>query len=211
MAKVVRTVFDSYQPQASIDYLNALNNPSIVAYMNNNVPTININDVLLITGYLGNGGRIYRNGVQIAGVDRGFINPQTTIVYSDDFVSIWFYTTWGSGWSTAFGAIYRKVGDLELSGGTAATGSYYPIENFTLLDNNTEQLYKYGKRLDYSADANMINYTQNVLFEPNGIISADIIDTGILACSAIPYGQIITFNGKDYFSIGTNNIIHIES
>lgn len=207
MTKVVRTLFND--AQNAVDYINALNNPTLYAYMDAGTSYLNINDVFLIQGLIG-GTIVYKNGTRISDLSRGYRNPITTIVYSDNFIFIWFYSTWGGGWDTAYGVSYRKLGNLELYSFLEQNGSFNPIENFTFVDEVSGQQYKYNKRLNYSTDANVINYAQNILFESDGTTSADIIEPDILACSVIPVGQIITFGGRNYFSVGNNNIILIE-
>lgn len=73
---------------------------------------------------------------------------------------------------------------------------------------NDNLLYKHGKILNYSTSPNYINYTTDILLL-NGIRT--YFDNDLITCTSVLPNNIITFGGQNYYSIGTNTIVRINS
>ena len=73
---------------------------------------------------------------------------------------------------------------------------------------NDSLLYKHSKILNYSTSPNYINYTTDILLL-NGIRT--YFDNDLIACTSVLSNNIITFGGQNYYSIGTNTLVRINS
>lgn len=84
------------------------------------------------------------------------------------------------------------------------------IERATFYDVDEESTtpYSLGKIFDFEYGFNKLLYTDSCPISfANGYSS---LIPGLIPCSTVTPKQIITFGGKGYYSIGTNNLIQID-
>lgn len=209
MAQVIKTNLTN--KDLAISFFNNLNNPYISAYEENNNCTININDIFLIKNVLSNGIALFVNGTQVASISRYWSNPQIIIAYDDNFVYLFIQGVWsGSLQSNHFCVMYHNLNDLSLYGWNySESSSSGAIENFTMTDENSQDLYKYNTIFrNYDNPIGFIDYTQKLLFEND--IKTAITIPGFLDCSTVTEKQVITFNGKNYYAIGTHTLVQMD-
>lgn len=88
------------------------------------------------------------------------------------------------------------------------------IHGVTLTSSESGTSYTHGKLFNYSCENvypdyyGYIDYTNDTLFI-SGVIS-EVVDENTLSCSTVTANKIVTFEGTNYFALGTNTIIPIK-
>lgn len=136
--------------------------------------------------------------------------PMTvTVCCSDSLVSIQLQDPQ----SRRITLIYEKFGDITIyataGGGNNSGTAFHSINSLTFTEYESELTYNHKARLNYSNELGYIDFTSEVLFDSNNY-KTDIEDPNFIACSTVPSNQVITFQGKNYYSIGTNTLVLID-
>lgn len=208
MAKARRRQFSSNVTgnEQVVAFINGLNCPLLSATFSDNTSHIFINEHLEVRGL----SHVYMDGVDKGGPSRGWINPIVTVVYNDNFVYIWFFTTWGSGWTTAMGICYIKHNNLDLYGYLPDTsGENGNIYSFTFAD--IDNLFSYTMKTciaSYTLDVATLDYTKQYMFSGGTVKENETGD--LLNCTTVTQGLVITFDGKNYFALGPNTLIILD-
>lgn len=162
-------------------------------------------------------------------------NPMVWIlVYSDTLLFFYDYSAQFFGGGAKFSYLYEKLdaGDYEgwLSRG-GGSGSDIHIYEYILRNKETGAAYKHGKILDYLAPQtefgeDTIEYCTDVLFDPSGEVITRVEDKNFLNTSVVAQTHkipsdasgsqtplitdkfnIVTYEGKEYFSLETNLLV----
>lgn len=113
----------------------------------------------------------------------------------------------------AYAVIYEKIGDSIFYGWNGNTDNwsayhgFYRLEEITLTNLETSETYTHSPRLNYSCELGVIDYTECCLFKAG---YRDVSEPNFISCSAITANQIITFEGNNYYSIGSNNLVEYK-
>jgi hypothetical protein len=106
--------------------------------------------------------------------------------------------------------LFEKIGNdlfygASLSQGTG--GSFVNIESLTLKNVDTGLTYKHGTILSYSTELGHIDATNaDILLSGT---SKAFTDTNFITCTAVTSNQVITFNNKNYYSVGTHTLVEM--
>lgn len=130
-----------------------------------------------------------------------------TIYYTDTFFYLYFKDPYGD----KFFLVYEKISGKRYFGTTwdAATIPWLSITALTFKQVENQSNYKYSQLLNYSCGLDNIDYSSNILFNSNNEVT-DIIDSNTLTCSTVSTDTILTFNGKNYYSIGANTLVEVD-
>ena len=128
------------------------------------------------------------------------------ITYSDKLFSLNVVDNSGR----AYAVIYEKIGDDCYYGWNgnvdnwSAYHGFYSIEEITITNIATSESYTHSARLNYSCQLGIVDYTDDCFFKAG---YRDIPEPNFIACSTLVANQIVTFEGVNYYSIGTNTLI----
>lgn len=170
--------------------------------------TVTIDDIFTI--YLGYDSwpRIYvqKDGSYITG-NTVAGNMTFIIGYNDNLVFI----NMTDNDNTGFYLVYEKTADFTIytHSGTSGSTGFNNIQSYTFTDINSGATYSRGAILNYAAQTGYINYAANILFY-GGTTTKAITDPLFISCSTITLGKVITFNGTNYFSVGTNTLLRMD-
>ena len=148
-------------------------------------------------------------GTKISGTDfNTFRNSFNFIVYfTDTFFYLYFFDDYGYKYLL----VYEKIDSKRYFGATYTSESTpLYITNLTIKQVENQSYYKYNKLLNYSCGLDNIDYSSNILFNSNDEIT-DIVDSNTLTCSTVPTYYMMTFNGSNYYSLGANTLVEVDS
>lgn len=89
------------------------------------------------------------------------------------------------------------------------------IHNVTITDVEYGDEYTHGKLFNYTCENvypdcyDYIDYSEDTLFVSNGL--SNLVDPNTYTCSTVPINKIVTFSGINYFALGTNTVIPIDT
>ena len=88
------------------------------------------------------------------------------------------------------------------------------IHGVTLTSSESEATYTHGKLLNYSCENVYPDYYGYIDYANDYLVSSsvitEVVDENTLTCSIVTANKIVTFEGTNYFALGTNTIIPIE-
>lgn len=219
MAKVKVKYFNPYNWAGIKTYIDSMNCPLVV---NTEV----VGDSLVITLEDMGTFTIYRSDGWFY-LKYNFINDITRVaecwaagssVYplllctSDNLFYFHLKGQWSWDIPNSYVFIYDKLSDnSHLVGSTTWRNAAYflPVESLSLTELETVSTYAVGKPLNYAKAANHIDYCS-----PAILMSGDVKaynDPNFTSCSTVTVNNVYTFNGQNYFAIGTNTLIPIDS
>ena len=114
----------------------------------------------------------------------------------------------------AYAVIYEKIGESIFWGWNGNVDQwstyhgFYSLEEITMYNLETSEAYTHTKRLNYPCPLGVLDYSENCIFKGG---YKDLIEPNFLACSTVTANQVITFDGTNYYSIGTNVLVEIEN
>ena len=194
-------------------FLNSSNCPLITSQsLSNEIITLGIDNTiqLILDAYSGYEMYIIDDtGTKIAGSNfntfRGYFH--FTIYFTNTF----FYLQFKDNYGDKFFLVYEKIGGKRYFGTTwsDSTISWFSITALNFKQVENQSYYKYGSLLNYSCNLDSLDYSSNILFDSNNQIT-DIIDSNTFTCSTVLANTILTFNGKNYYSIGTNTLVEVD-
>jgi len=193
MLKIVKAQFTDND--SSMAFINNLNCPILSAYKEDNVPVININNIFTIKNYINNGFYIYTYGTQTQYIAGYWSAPITTIIYDDNMVYLMMNNWWnGSQGSKKFVTMYDKINnDIALYG-------------YKFLDSSNPLIIE---DIDFYEVTTGEQYRFSSLFKANA--RTTIMAPNFLDCSNITPKNVITFNGKNYYTIGNYSLVEVEA
>lgn len=152
--------------------------------------------------------RVYRNGTQLTSkpMESGSDGKQElTIAASADM----FYLQLKDRFPHYFSVVYENVASTNLYGYYYDASSRIPITAMTLYDVNSVETYTHGNVLNYACGIGTLNYLPNDIIYSGS--SKYALDSNFIACSTVTLNTMITFNGKNYYSVGTHTLIPMEN
>lgn len=146
-------------------------------------------------------------------------NPldEVTVCYSDSlfYLQIQRYTSASTPSTNSRGAwIYDIVDGGTLFGWRGeGTGSgdaaYYDLASFNLIDiAHSDNTCNFSPTINIQANLNKLFYTDSVAVSASGLKLYE--DTKFNSCSTVVKNAVYTFNGKNYFALGTNILVPID-
>lgn len=123
-----------------------------------------------------------------------------------------FYVQLRDTYGRRFVFIYEKIGGHKLLGfdgsGSASASNFYDISDISLTDVDSSLVFLHGIRLNIINEPGYISYADEALFCNN---VKSLIDPIFISCSSVIADRILTFNGKNYYSIGANTLLLAEN
>jgi len=212
MAIATKTQLSYGDESGTVGFFNSLNCSLITASLVDSYSVININNVFEIKKMASdNSIEIYKNGTALVSSSRGYTKPYVTVAYGTNFVFIWICTSNNSWYSSSYGVVYKKVGEKELYGYYSGSGLTTNIASFPLIENTTSAEYRINTIFkDYSPDINYLDYTQACLFQGQTKLPDERV-TDFYDCSTVTQFNVVSFNGTNYFAIGTHTLIKLDN
>ena len=124
-----------------------------------------------------------------------------TVIWSDDFMVIKSKNNYDNTDKVTF--IYEKLNESSYFGMINSLN----MNGITMLNTDDGLNYVHQARLNYAAEVEKIDVTSDILFQ-GGYKALE--DEQFLACSTISEDQVITFNGKNYYSLGANILVPLD-
>lgn len=203
----VKYLSTTYSPQAYKAFFDSLNCPLLSTEINGNNFYLHVGDIFTFRGpYNGNAGLIVK-GTEVTQGGWGVDLP-ITVVYTDKL--FFMYTKNSSANTRGLSFFYEELGDKILYGYVFSTSnnSFKPLDIIPLTDDVSSLQYQHSPRLNYQAQTGYIDYAPQKLFS-SGLIT-DIEDDNFIACSTVTANQVVSFEGKNYYSIGTNTLVELD-
>ena len=216
MAKVRKYTYgsNSWTPDASLGkaFFDSFNCPLIeTTLVDSETFTVNIDNTVLLSF---NGSSAVRNiTATIDGVTTEIGSGQTYQTYgsktfivtcSSSFIYIDFLLTYTG---KRLNVLYEKIGNLKYFGYLNDNGN---IQSFDIKNLGDGLNYKHGKRLNYTCELDVLDYTSDCIFLSDGQ-KTDVEDTNFVSCTDITAKKVITFNGENYYALGTNILAHLDT
>lgn len=202
-------------------WFDGLNNPMVTTALSNsnntlnitidNLVTVNITRRTANTSWIDNVTVTY-DGSTTSKIASFEWNQKITICSGEN--TIYFQIQDGSASATGrrFAFLYEKVGDTKLYGysGSTTAVSFYDISGILLtsIAPTAGATFIHGTTITYNANVGMIDYINSDFLFSNGVHT--VTDSNFMACTTVPVNQIITFNGKNYYSIGAHTLAPID-
>ncbi len=87
--------------------------------------------------------------------------------------------------------------------------------NFYILGDETNQIYKPARLLQYTVPNNGIDTLNSLVFcgtttEENAVKSLSMTLNGVKSCSLVPANSVLTINNERYYSVATDCIVKID-
>lgn len=216
MATVKKTTYgtNDWTPDAATGkaFFDTLNCSLIeTALVDDDTFTVNIDDTVLLSF---NGASDKRTiTATIDGVTTTIATNQTYQTYgqktfivacSDNFVIIDLL-----GYSNRrFYLCYEKINGNKYYGYANESNELY-LSNITIKDLSNDAQYKHAVRLNYLCDIGYLDYAPEILFNNAGTQKM-FDDPNFIACSTVTAKQVITFNGKNYYSLSANTLVQMD-
>lgn len=122
-------------------------------------------------------------------------------IWSNNFIIIKSKNNYDDGNRMTF--IYEQVNESEYFGMT----NTFNFNSVTIKNTDDNFSYSHKARLNYEAEIGKIDFTTDAIMQ-NGIKVLE--DENFIACSIITSDQVITINGVNYYSIGTNTLAQLD-
>lgn len=150
---------------------------------------------------------IWKDGVQLSGPTVAG-SSTITVAYSDTLFYIWTHDENGSSGIGIY-LVYEKTPDFTIyASPNNYISGFSSIQSHTFVDRYTGDEYKHSGVLKYSREINSIDYTEDSLFSTGG--QRIIQDSNFISCSTIAQDSVVTFNGKNHYSVGPNILVSMD-
>lgn len=158
---------------------------------------------------------VYKAGEEIpssatAFIDHSYTTYNITAAINDSVVFLNFNSNADSTVNGHFALVYEIIGTNSYYGSSHITRpAYTPISlqqitMYDCADVGASTAYQHTALLSYNCNLGIIDYTNGANFVSG---SSNILDTNFLGCTSVELGEIITFNGQNYYSVGDNTLI----
>lgn len=150
---------------------------------------------------------IWKDDVQLQGPTVAG-SSTITVACSDTLFYVWSNDQNGSS-GVGIYLVYEKTPDFTIYAcpNTHITG-FSSIQNYTFVDRYTGDEYAHSGVLKYSREINSIDYTEDSLFSTS--VQRIIQDPNFISCSTVTQDSVVTFNGKNHYSVGPNILVSID-
>jgi len=148
-------------------------------------------------------------GSKISGIDFNTFRDSFNflIYFTDTFFYLYFWDNYGYKYLL----LYEKIDSKRYFGTTYTSESTQLfITDLTIKQVENQSYYKYKKLLNYNCGLDNIDYSPNILFNSNNE-TTDIIESNTFTCSTVSAYHIMTFNGSNYYSLGANTLVEVDS
>lgn len=216
MATVKRNVIAGYQNVAAWEnYFNSLNCSLITVTRDDLKLTINIANVAEIKfTFRSYGSTEYFvdmaytvNGSSVTGPGVLAYSTTVTVAYTDKL----FYIQVADYSNRRFCFLYENINNEDYIGFRGAAGTdqgYYSINTFSLLNVINNNSYTHGVVLNYSMPLGYIDYLENDVLFLN--TTKGETDNNFSTCTTVTQDQVITLQGKNYYSVGPNTLVLMD-
>lgn len=220
MATIYKTSLNTFE--GAMTFLENLNYPLITSSTRtgDNVDIVIDNRVTINIGRFNSGGgnilltfAITYNGSSTGELGRIYVRrpgyyATVTICSTNSLFYIQINDKTNNATGQDFTFLYQLVDNNFYYGYKTGTTAFYALETVSLIggDNNT---YSYAALIPYSAPAGQIYFRNGSLLL---LSSMKAVETNeFISCSAVTLDSVITFNNKNYFSIGTNTLLPMDN
>lgn len=131
-----------------------------------------------------------------------------TVAYSDTLFYVWSHDENGSPGIGIY-LVYEKTPDFTIYAhpDNYITG-FSSIQNYTFVDRYTGDEYVHSGVLKYSREIDRIDYTEDSLFSTSN--QRIMQDSNFISCSTVAQDSVVTFNGKNHYSVGPNILVSMD-
>lgn len=217
MAKVVKRAFYYKNLTLLKSFIDSFDSPLVTTSL---VPTthytgedliLNFEDKCTVTYYI-NGEWLdvdydYGQGVDTYHIYKVDSSLPCTICSSDNMFHLQLFYD-----NSIYVMIYSKVSAATTifgsSGHYAYWGAYYMDTPITVYEVETGIPFNYGKPLNYSTSVSSIQYLNHTTLLNGGV--KVLSDNNFIACTNVTPSRVITINGQNYYSVGTNTLIPMD-
>lgn len=177
------------------------------------ITTVNVNDVVTIE--FGNGKVVVIYNEQTVAtyyILNGYNDFYITVACNDNLFYVQTNCDYQSGRRFVF--LYEKINNKDYFGynGSENVGGrgWFSIQEITLTETSSNLTYNHSSTFNYACEAGYIDYAS-----PECLFSAgyktDVEDTNFITSSTVALDQAITIAGKNYYAIGTNILVELDS
>lgn len=108
--------------------------------------------------------------------------------------------------------VYEKIETVDYVGWVYTTDTtrvgFRPITDVSLMCVSDELLYKHTNVFTYDAGVNRIDYSPHDILTQGGVLAVD--DPNFVACTSVNGDQVCTFNGHNYYAVGTHTLLLMD-
>lgn len=202
----------SYSASKFKSFIDSFSCSLIITSLNSNTLNINVNNIVIVVLNMDNGRtQVIYNGTTTNYSLIDWYNSATiTAACGNNIFYLQFNCEYGLGRRFVF--LYELLDNTNYWGATGAgteTGSghaWYSITDIPMIEVGPEVPTTHKALLNYSAQAGYINYAHDSLFQNDLKVKTD---SNFKACTTVPSNKIVTFGGKNYYSIGPNTLLEI--
>lgn len=221
MATIYKTSFNTFE--GAMTFFENLNYPLVTSSTRtgDNVDILVDNTVTINIGKFSSGGgnllltfAITYNGSSTGELTRVYVQRSgyyATLTLCSTNNLFYFQiqdNTGSSGAGQDFTFIYQLINSNFYYGYKTGSTAFHALETISLnaVDNN---VYKYSSLIPYSAPAGQIYFRDSSLLLLSSIKAVETNE--FISCSTVTLNSVITFNNKNYFSIGTNTLLPMDN
>lgn len=219
MATIYKTSLNTFE--GAMTFLENLNYPLVTSSTRtgNNVDIVIDNRVTINVGKFTSGSNILLtfaityNGSSTGELGRVYVQRSgyyaTVTICSTNslfYIQIQDNTSGSTGLDFIF--LYQLVDNNFYFGYKHGTTAFHALETISLTsgDNNS---YSYAALIPYSAPAGQIYFRNGSLLLLSSMKAVETDE--FISCSTVTLNSVITFNNKNYFSIGSNTLILMDN
>ena len=153
--------------------------------------------------------QVYRNSTQLFSKPMesdGSGKMEITVVASDDF----FCMQVKDRYPHYCAVVYENISSTSLYGYQYDGSTRIPITAITLYDaSNGTDTCTHGVVLNYACQTGILNFiSSDILWSDTAKFATD---NNLIACTTVAMDCVITFNGANYYSLGTNTLIPMDA
>lgn len=196
-------------------FIDALNCPFVETSHEGNITTVNVNNVVSIIFNMGYGRVqvVYNEQTLVTyGILNGNNDFYITAACNDNFFYVQTNCDYQSGRRFVF--LYENINNKDYFGynGSENVGGrgWFSIQEITLTETSSSLTYNHSSTFNYACAAGYIDYAS-----PDCLFSAgyktDVEDVNFISSSTVTLDQAITIAGKNYYAIGTNILVELDS
>ena len=152
------------------------------------------------------------DGSTTATIGSGYYSNQYIILGYDASVFYIQMNDMGAGTKgRAFFFVYEKIGNecyFGYTGSTSMNVVFYNITTLTMQRVSDGNQYKHTNIFTYDAGIGRIDYSPHDALCQGSVLEID--DPNFVACTTVTSNQVCTFNGRNYYAVGTNTLLEMD-
>lgn len=193
-------------------FIDSLNCPLITTSHEGYITTINVNNIVNVE--FGNGKvTVVYNGQTVAtySILNSYNDLYITAAFNENF--FYFQVNCDYSYGRRFVFLYEIIDNKNYfgyNGAEVVSGrGWFSIHEITMIETSSNLTYNHAARFNYNCQVGLIDYaTPDFLFSAG--YKTDTEDNNFISCSTITLDQVITFDGTNYYSIGTNTLVELD-